>query len=144
MRNKIITAFESKMFAETKALPKFKSGDTIKVEYKIVEGKKTRLQAFEGVVIRLRKGTVDSTFTVRKIGANGVGVERVFPIYSPHINKVEVLSVGRVRRGRLFYLRDLSGKAARIKGQYVGNKKVSVPTTVTANDAQETAETTEE
>ncbi|MGE0173891.1 MAG: 50S ribosomal protein L19 [Oligoflexales bacterium] len=134
MRNKIITAFETKMFPTIKEQPKFKSGDTIKVEYKIVEGKKTRLQAFEGVVIRLKKGTVDSTFTVRKIGANGIGVERVFPVYSPHINSIEILSKGKVRRGRLFYLRDLSGKAARIKGQYVGNKKT---------DTTDTAATTE-
>jgi large subunit ribosomal protein L19 len=123
MKNQLIADFEKKKFQETKALPSFRPGDTVRVEYKIVEGKKTRLQPFEGVVIRYKKGTADSSFTVRKIGANGVGVERVFPAYSPNINAVEVMAKGRVRRSRLFYLRDLSGKAARIKGKYVASQK---------------------
>lgn len=96
------------------ALPEFRPGDSVKVWAKIREGEKTRLQAFEGVCIRrVRKGA-RSTFTVRKI-SYGVGVERVFPDNSPNIDKVEVLARGRVNQARLFYLRELSGKAARIK-----------------------------
>jgi large subunit ribosomal protein L19 len=96
------------------SLPEFRPGDSVKVWAKIREGEKTRLQAFEGVCIRrVSKGT-RSTFTVRKI-SYGVGVERIFPDNSPNIDKVEVLSRGRVHQARLYYLRDLSGKAARIK-----------------------------
>ena len=96
------------------ALPEFRPGDSVKVWAKIREGEKTRLQAFEGVCIRrVRKG-VRTTFTVRKI-SYGVGVERVFPDNSPNIDKVEVMARGRVNQARLFYLRELSGKAARIK-----------------------------
>ena len=96
------------------ALPEFRPGDSIKVWAKIREGEKTRLQAFEGVCIRrVHKGS-RSTFTVRKI-SYGVGVERIFPDNSPNIDKVEVIARGRVHQSRLYYLRDLSGKAARIK-----------------------------
>ena len=95
-------------------LPSFKSGDTVKVHMRIVEGEKERVQVFQGNVIRLRKGTTDSTFTVRKI-SGGVGVERVFPMHSPFIETIEVVQEGRVRRSRLFFLRSLKGKAARIK-----------------------------
>jgi large subunit ribosomal protein L19 len=96
------------------SLPEFRPGDSIKVWAKIREGEKTRLQAFEGVCIRrVAKGT-RSTFTVRKI-SYGVGVERIFPDNSPNIDKIEVISRGRVHQSRLYYLRDLSGKAARIK-----------------------------
>ena len=96
------------------ALPEFRPGDSIKVWAKIREGEKTRLQAFEGVCIRRVAKGARSTFTVRKI-SYGVGVERVFPDNSPNIDKVEVVSRGRVHQSRLYYLRDLSGKAARIK-----------------------------
>ena len=95
-------------------LPRFKSGDTVKVHMRIVEGEKERIQVFQGNVIRLRKGTTNSTFTVRKI-SGGVGVERVFPMHSPFIENIEVVQEGRVRRSRLFFLRNLKGKAARIK-----------------------------
>lgn len=95
-------------------LPEFRPGDSIKVWAKIREGEKTRLQAFEGVCIRRVSKGARSTFTVRKI-SYGVGVERIFPDNSPNIDKVEVLSRGRVHQARLYYLRDLSGKAARIK-----------------------------
>jgi len=95
-------------------LPRFKSGDTVKVHMRIVEGEKERIQVFQGNVIRLRKGTTDSTFTVRKI-SGGVGVERVFPMHSPFIETIEVVQEGRVRRSRLYFLRSLKGKAARIK-----------------------------
>ena len=96
------------------ALPEFRPGDSIKVWAKIREGEKTRLQAFEGVCIRRVSKGARSTFTVRKI-SYGVGVERIFPDNSPNIDKVEVIARGRVHQARLYYLRDLSGKAARIK-----------------------------
>lgn len=95
-------------------LPEFRPGDSIKVWAKIREGEKTRLQAFEGVCIRRVSKGARSTFTVRKI-SYGVGVERIFPDNSPNIDKVEVIQRGRVHQSRLYYLRDLSGKAARIK-----------------------------
>ena len=95
-------------------LPDFRAGDSVKVWVKIREGEKTRSQAFEGVCIRRALQGARSTFTVRKI-SYGVGVERIFPDHSPNIDKVEVMQRGQVRRARLFYLRDLSGKAARIK-----------------------------
>jgi large subunit ribosomal protein L19 len=95
-------------------LPDFAAGDTIKVYVKIKEGEKERIQAFQGVVISKRKGMVNATFTVRKV-SYGVGVERIFPYHSPVIDKIEVLSRGRVRRSKIYYLRKLRGKAARIK-----------------------------
>jgi len=95
-------------------LPEFRAGDSVKVWVKIREGEKTRLQAFEGVCIRRAAKGARSTFTVRKI-SYGVGVERVFPDNSPNIEKVDIVARGRVNQARLFYLRDLSGKAARIK-----------------------------
>src|SRR5690349_8714177 len=98
----------------TAALPEFRPGDSIKVWAKIREGEKTRLQAFEGVCIRRVSKGARSTFTVRKI-SYGVGVERIFPDNSPNIDKIEVIARGRVHQSRLYYLRDLSGKAARIK-----------------------------
>lgn len=95
-------------------VPDFSSGDTVRVYMKVQEGDKERLQAFEGVVIRRRGGSLRSTFTVRKV-SYGVGVERTFPLHSPMIERIEVLREGRVRRARLYYLRKLTGKAARIK-----------------------------
>ena len=95
-------------------IPQFKPGDTIKVHVRIKEGDKERVQVFQGVVIRKRKGMVNSTFTVRKV-SYGVGVERIFPLHSPMIDKIEVVTRGRVRRSRLYYLRKLRGKAARIR-----------------------------
>lgn len=95
-------------------LPKFKSGDNVKVFMRIVEGEKERVQVFQGNVIRIHRGTTGGTFTVRKI-SDGVGVERVIPLNSPFIDHVEVVTEGSVRRSRLYYLRELRGKAARIK-----------------------------
>ncbi len=95
-------------------LPDFAPGDTVKVHVKIKEGEKERIQVFQGVVISKRKGTTNATFTVRKV-SYGVGVERIFPMHSPIIDKVEVISRGRVRRAKIYYLRKLRGKAARIK-----------------------------
>ena len=97
-------------------LPEFKAGDTIRVHVKIVEGEKERIQPFEGVVIRKKRGGIRSTFTVRKI-SYGIGVERVFPIHSPRIDRIDVISRGKVRRAKLFYLRSLKGKAARIPSE---------------------------
>jgi large subunit ribosomal protein L19 len=94
-------------------LPAFRAGDTVRVHTKISEGDKERVQIFEGVVIRRREGANRSTFTVRKV-SYGVGVERIFPTHSPRIDRVEVVSSGKVHRARLFYLRDLAGRAARI------------------------------
>lgn len=95
-------------------IPNFGPGDTVKVHARIIEGEKERVQVFQGVVIRKRKGNTGATFTVRKV-SYGIGVERIFPLHSPMIDKVEVVSRGRVRRARLYYLRKLRGKAARIK-----------------------------
>jgi len=94
--------------------PEFASGDTVIVYVKIREGEKERIQAFQGVVISKRKGTTTATFTVRKI-SYGVGVERIFPLHSPIIDRIEVKTHGRVRRSKIYYLRKLRGKAARIK-----------------------------
>ncbi len=96
-------------------IPSFRSGDTINVGVKVVEGNKSRVQNFEGVVIaKSAGGGMDKTFTIRKI-SNGVGVERIFPINSPNIDSIKVIKRGKVRRAKLYYLRDLKGKAARIK-----------------------------
>ncbi|MDY6289013.1 MAG: 50S ribosomal protein L19 [Bacteroidales bacterium] len=99
---------------ERKDLPEFKAGDTITVHYKIKEGNKERIQNFQGVVLQRRGSGSTETFTVRKI-TNGVGVERVFPICSPFIEQIDVNKRGAVRRARIFYLRNLTGKKARIK-----------------------------
>jgi len=96
------------------ALPQFKSGDTVRVHVRIKEGEKERVQIFEGLVIRKRRGGVRASFTVRKV-SYGIGVERIFPLHSPIIDKVEVVQRGRVRRARLYYIRKRKGKAARIK-----------------------------
>lgn len=95
-------------------LPELKPGQTVRVDVQIREGDKTRIQAFEGVVIRVKGTGINETITVRKI-SNGVGVERTFPLHSPTIDKIQVLRVGRVRRARLYYLRNRSGKNARLK-----------------------------
>jgi large subunit ribosomal protein L19 len=95
-------------------LPDFIPGDTVKVHVKIKEGEKERIQAFQGVVIGRREGKMGASFTVRKV-SYGVGVERIFPMHSPSIDRVEILTRGRVRRGKLYYLRNLRGKAARIR-----------------------------
>jgi large subunit ribosomal protein L19 len=99
-----------------KNVPEFRTGDTVRVNWKVKEGEKERVQAFEGVVIRKTKGSVDATFTVRKMSF-GVGVERIFPLHSPRYETIDVLSKGDVRRNRLFYLRALRGKAARLDVQ---------------------------
>jgi len=95
-------------------LPAFRPGDTLRVHVKVVEGNRERIQVFEGVVIKRRGGGISETFTVRKI-SYGVGVERTFPLHTPKIAKIEVVRHGKVRRAKLYYLRELRGKAARIK-----------------------------
>ena len=112
MKEKLIELVE-KDYIKTE-LPQFKAGDTIVVHYKVKEGNKERIQLFEGVVIRGSGGGIAKNFTVRKV-SSGVGVERIIPLNSPLIDKIEVKRIGKVRRSRLYYLRNLSGKAARIK-----------------------------
>lgn len=107
-----IKSIEKKQLRQN--LPEFRVGDTVKVWVKIKEGEKERVQAFEGVVIKRTRNNARASFTVRKI-SYGVGVERVFPLHSPMVERIEVTSHGRVRRSRLYYLRDLQGKAARIR-----------------------------
>ncbi len=108
----VIDAIES---AQLRAdVPGFRPGDTVKVHVKVVEGEKERIQIFEGVVIRRSNGRSRETFTVRKV-SYGIGVERTFPVHSPRIDKIDVVTRGRVRRAKLYYLRSLSGKAARIQ-----------------------------
>jgi large subunit ribosomal protein L19 len=114
MRNKYIESFE-KAQLEGKSVPEFRAGDTLRVAVRIKEGEKTRVQNYEGLCIAIRGQGTGRTFMVRKIGANSVGVERILPLYSESIESIEVLRRGRVRRAKLFYLRELKGKAARIK-----------------------------
>ncbi|EKJ0555481.1 50S ribosomal protein L19 [Campylobacter coli] len=114
MKNKYIEQFEAKQI-EGKNVPEFRAGDTLRLAIRIKEGDKTRIQNFEGICIARRGNGVDETFIVRKMGANNVGVERIFPIYSESLESITVVRKGRVRRARLFYLRDRRGKGARIK-----------------------------
>lgn len=114
MQNAKIAEIENEQLRT--GIPDFRVGDTVRVHYKIVEGDKDRIQVFQGVVLKRHRAGARSTFTVRKVSFN-VGVERVFLTHSPRIDKVEVVSKGVVRRARLFYLRDLSGKAARVRDQ---------------------------
>jgi large subunit ribosomal protein L19 len=114
MRNKYIESFEQAQL-ENKSVPQFRAGDTLRVAVRIKEGEKTRVQNFEGICIALRGTGTGRTMMVRRIGANSVGVERIFPLYSESIESIEVLRRGRVRRAKLFYLRELKGKKARIK-----------------------------
>ncbi|MDP3386264.1 MAG: 50S ribosomal protein L19 [Eubacteriales bacterium] len=108
----LIRALEQEQLKEN--LTDFNIGDTVKVHYKVKEGTRERIQVYEGIVIKRQNGGVRETFTVRRI-ASGVGVERTFPVHSPKIDKLEVIRKGRVRRAKLFYLRDRTGKAAKVK-----------------------------
>lgn len=114
MRNKYIENFEKAQVTE-KNIPDFRAGDTVRLAVTIKEGDKTRVQNYEGVCIAKRGQGTGQTITVRKIGANSIGIERIFPLYSDSINEISVIRRGRVRRAKLFYLRDLAGKKARIK-----------------------------
>jgi large subunit ribosomal protein L19 len=114
MRNRYIEAFE-KAQVEAKEVPSFRAGDTLRLAIEIKEGDKKRIQNFEGVCIAIRGEGTGRTFIVRKIGANSVGVERIFPLYSESLKEIKVLRRGKVRRAKLFYLRGRLGKAAKIK-----------------------------
>jgi large subunit ribosomal protein L19 len=114
MRNKYIENFEKSQVSE-KNIPEFRAGDTVRLAVTIKEGEKTRVQNYEGVCIAIRGTGTGRTINIRKIGANGIGIERIFPIYTDSINEITVVRRGRVRRAKLFYLRDLAGKKARIK-----------------------------
>ncbi len=110
--DKISTALKNDIKSD---IPQFRAGDTVAVGVKVVEGNRSRVQTFEGVVIAISAGHgIDKTFTVRKI-SNGVGVERIFPFHSPNVDTIQVKKRGKVRRAKLYYLRELKGKAARIK-----------------------------
>ena len=113
-----LVKFVEEQTVKVNQFPSFKAGDTVSVHYKIREGNKERVQVYQGVVIQRNSVGVSETFTVRKV-SNGIGVERIFPANSPNIEKVEVNSVGKVRRSKLYYLRALTGKAARIKSKRV-------------------------
>ena len=117
----LIKIAEQAFAGEKKEYPQFKAGDTLTVTYKIKEGDKERLQKFRGVVIQRRGAGSTETFTIRKV-SNGVGVERIFPIASPFIESIVLEKVGKVRRARIFYLRNLTGKKARIKERVVNTK----------------------
>ncbi|MDR2504696.1 MAG: 50S ribosomal protein L19 [Oscillospiraceae bacterium] len=110
--NDIIRSLESEQLR--KDIPQFSVGDTVRVFVKVVEGKTERLQAFEGVVIARRNGGIRETFTVRRV-SYGIGIERTFPLHSPRVDRIQTIRRGKVRRAKLYYLRKLSGKAARIK-----------------------------
>ena len=110
----IIPQIEAIERAQKRALPTFRVGDTVRVHYRIREGEKERVQIFQGIVIRRSSGGIGATFAVRKV-SYGVGVERIFPLHSPRIETIEVASRGRVRRARLYYLRELEGKKARLR-----------------------------
>jgi large subunit ribosomal protein L19 len=135
----IIQILDAEQMQAVKPLPSFGPGDTIVVQVKVKEGERVRVQSFEGIVIAKRNRGLNSAFTVRKI-SHGVGVERVFQTYSPIIDSVEVKRRGDVRRAKLYYMRKLSGKAARIKEKLsLNTKTTSVKTNTSANDAaQET------
>lgn len=114
MKNRYIASFEAAQIAE-KVIPQFRAGDSVKLGVEIKEGEKKRVQTFEGVVIARSGEGASATFTVRKIGANSVGVERIFPLYSESLKSFEVTRRGKVRRAKLHYLRGLTGKKAKIK-----------------------------
>lgn len=127
MSNKVIQSLETEFMQAAKTLPAFEPGDTVIVQVKVKEGERVRLQSFEGVVIAKRNRGYNSAFTVRKI-SHGVGVERVFQSCSPTVESVEVKRRGDVRRAKLYYMRELSGRAARIKEKLVTkNTKSSAP-----------------
>lgn len=140
----LIKIAEQSMAQEAKNFPNFKAGDTITVTYKIKEENKERLQKFRGVVIQRRGAGVNQTFTIRKI-SNGVGVERIFPTVSPFIEAIELNKSGKVRRARIFYLRNLTGKKARIREKRINilneeGAKVSKAQTAPAAQAEQKAE----
>ena len=111
----LVQSLERQMAKPNANIPELQAGDIVKVHVRIVEGERERIQVFQGTVIRLRKGSVNANFTVRRVASHGVGVERTFLLYSPRIDKVEVVRPSKVRRAQLYFLRDRRGKAARLK-----------------------------
>jgi large subunit ribosomal protein L19 len=132
-----ISQLEKSMFREN--VPEFGSGDTIRVHVRIKEGDKERIQVFQGTVISRRGGGIGETFTVRKI-SGGIGVERVFPLHSPNVAKIERVRVGQVRRSKLYYLRELTGKSARIREELGGARKIAAAQQKAEEDAQAAAD----
>lgn len=126
-----------------KDIPTFRPGDLVRVHAKITEGEKQRIQVFEGVVIKRKGGSIQETFTVRKV-SYGIGVERIFPLHSPMIDKIEVKSRGKVRRAKLYYLRDLSGRSARItEDRQEYSKSAKAPVVVAVAPVEAAPEATE-
>jgi large subunit ribosomal protein L19 len=113
MSQQIITELEQRQYKQD--IPEFRVGDTVRVGVRVVEGTRERVQDFEGVVIRRRSGGINENFTVRRIASHGVGVERTFLLHAPRLDSIKVMRRGKVRRAKLYYLRGLTGKAARIK-----------------------------
>jgi len=113
MSQSILSEVESRQFKSN--LPDFRVGDTVRVGVRVVEGNRERTQEFEGVVIRRRSGGINENFTIRRIASHGIGVERTFLLHSPRLDSIKVIRQGKVRRSKLYYLRGLTGKAARIK-----------------------------
>ena len=111
----LVESLERQMLKPAAELPDIRTGDTVKVHLRIVEGERERVQVFQGTIIRIRRGGVNRNFTVRRIASHGVGVERTFLLHSPRVEKVEVLRRAKVRRANLYYLRNRRGKAARLK-----------------------------
>lgn len=133
--NNIIQILEAEQMQNARSLPDFSPGDTVIVQVKVKEGERVRLQSYEGVVIAKRNRGLNSSFTVRKI-SHGVGVERVFQTYSPAVDSVELKRRGHVRRAKLYYMRELSGKAARIKEKLSVNNKSAAVTDSTSGESQ--------
>jgi large subunit ribosomal protein L19 len=113
MSQQILDEIEARQFKEN--VPEFRAGDTVRVGVRVVEGNRERVQEFEGVVIRRRSSGINENFTVRRIASHGIGVERTFLVHSPRLESIKVVRHGKVRRAKLYYLRGLTGKAARIK-----------------------------
>ena len=111
----VVNELMQSLAAEDRGHPEVESGDTVKVHVRIIEGDRERIQVFQGVVIRLRKGGNDANFTVRRIASHGIGVERTFLLKSPRVDKIEILRRAKVRRAQLYYLRERRGKSARLK-----------------------------
>lgn len=111
----LVQSLERQMAKPNDNIPELQSGDIVKVHVRIVEGERERIQVFQGTIIRMRKGSANANFTVRRVASNGVGVERTFLLHSPRIEKVEVMRHSKVRRAQLYFLRDRSGKSARLK-----------------------------
>jgi len=119
----LIRSIEAEQYKDESQVPDFGPGDTVRVHAKVVEGTRERIQVFEGVVIRRRAGGINENFTVRRIASHSIGVERTFLIHSPRIDRLEVVRRGKVRRAKLYYLRDRTGKAARIKERRIFPKR---------------------